>query len=363
MKGSIGVQTRLKSIWSGTPLYNRRIMKYFISSLNFSRSKQAQFRLKVIQFHNKYGTKAAIDAFSVSRRTVFRWKKILKNNKGRLENLIPQKKRPKKLRSSHINDHLIVFIRKLREKYNRIGKDKIKPLLDEYCQENNLKLISISTIGRIIKKNNLYFKRVGRTYHNPQSKWAKRKITYKRKVKHSPKTKKSGYIEIDTIVKFIHGIKLYILNAVDISLRFGFSYGYTRLNSKNSTDFLKRLKLVYPIHQGIHKVQTDNGSEFMGEFDRYLKEKGIKHLFIYPRCPKINGFVERANRSLNEEFLEEHQYLALESIDEFNQKLMDYLIWYNTKRVHLGLDNQTPMDYVLKYYPQECQMWWTCTKY
>ncbi|MFP3256959.1 MAG: hypothetical protein RXO36_04085 [Candidatus Nanopusillus acidilobi] len=33
----------------------------------------------------------------------------------------------------------------------------------------------------------------------------------------------------------------------------------------------------------ISKVQTDNGSEFMGEFDKYLKEIGIEHYYSYPR--------------------------------------------------------------------------------
>jgi len=27
------------------------------------------------------------------------------------------------------------------------------------------------------------------------------------------------------------------------------------------------------------RLKTDNGSEFLGEFDKYLKEKGIKHKY------------------------------------------------------------------------------------
>lgn len=47
-----------------------------------------------------------------------------------------------------------------------------------------------------------------------------------------------------------------------------------------------------------------------GLHPRIGKDK-IKHLFIYPRCPKINGFIERANRSLREEFLNQNQELVL----------------------------------------------------
>jgi len=47
--------------------------------------------------------------------------------------------------------------------------------------------------------------------------------------------------------------------------------------------------------------------------------------------------VERFNRSLQEEFVWENEDLLVENIDEFNRKLMDYLIFYNTKRPHRSL--------------------------
>ncbi|MFZ3085260.1 MAG: hypothetical protein WA097_01280, partial [Candidatus Hydromicrobium sp.] len=59
-------------------------------------------------------------------------------------------------------------------------------------------------------------------------------------------------------------------------------------------------KGVYP--GKILSLQTDNGSEFMGEFDNYLKKQGIQHLFTYTRCQRINGVVERYQRILQEEY-------------------------------------------------------------
>jgi len=63
-----------------------------------------------------------------------------------------------------------------------------------------------------------------------------------------------------------------------------------------------------------------------GLLDEYLKKRNIKHNFIYPRCPRINGFVERANRTLQEEFIDLHLNLLAEGIDEFNRRLMNYLL-------------------------------------
>ncbi len=354
--------SRIQHLFFGTPLYNPRVMRTIRSISAFSGSDRAEFRLKVIEFHKSYGTKATRDAFSVSKASIYRWRSALNQSGGRLENLIPLPTTPKRKRVMTTHFKIIEFIRSLREQYGHLGKEKIKPLLDEYLRKEGIKSISISTIGKVIKRYNLY-PRSRRIYHNPSHHHSKAKISYKTKVKRSPKPVGAGYLEIDNIVKFIHGIKLYILNALDVNLKFQFSYGYTRLNSKNSTEFIRKLELVYPLRDKIHTIQTDNGLEFMGEFDDYLKRKNINHLFIYPRCPRINGFVERANRTLQEEFIAGHEEYALEGIEEFNSRLVDYLVWYNTKRVHKSLGNVSPINYLLKTLPQESQKYVTYTKY
>jgi len=89
-----------------------------------------------------------------------------------------------------------------------------------------------------------------------------------------------------------------------------------------------------------------------GEFDHYLKDREIEHHFIYPRCPKINGHIERANRSLKDEFVNQHRDILFVDIELFKSKLMQHLIWYNTKRIHLSLGKKTPMDYLLETMPE-----------
>jgi transposase InsO family protein len=270
----------------------------------------------------------------------------LKDSQGKIDSLVPKSKRPKKVRQMKVSPEIISFIRDLREEHPRIGKDKIKPLLDEHCKKRGIRPISISTIGKAIKRYDLTFNPSKLNYHNPDSRWANRKKNYKSRIRHSPDYNEPGYLEIDTIVKFIYGMKLYIYNAVDLNTRFQFSYGFRSTSSKNTVEFMKKLESVFPHEGGIHTVQTDNGSEYLLEFDKYLRKKQIKHLFIYPHCPRINGYVERANRTLQEEFLNTHLDLLATNTEEFNSKLMEYLIWYNTKRVHKGLGNLSPIDFV-----------------
>lgn len=364
MKGSIGTSCRLHHLLYGTAVYNRQSMATSKSIFKFSQSDPAKFRLQVLDYKKEYGLKATIAAFGVSRPTILRWKKIFKKSKGQLSSLVPKSRAPKHRRVPTTDSQLVTYIKHIREEHDSLGKEKIKPLLDEYCEEKDLKTVSVSTIGRTIKRHNLGRRAPVRIYHNPDSGHAKRQISFKSRVKHSPGIKhlsaSEGYLEIDTITRFVSGLKLYVFNAVDIKLKFQFSYSYNHLSSRSGVNFLQKLKGVYPLETGIKTIQTDNGLEFQGEFDQYLKSHQITHLFIYPRCPRINGFIERANRTLSEEFLNSHlDYTS--NLPLLNRKLIDYLIWYNTKRVHKALGNLSPIDYLLKVSPKS-HMYWTHTR-
>ncbi len=50
--------------------------------------------------------------------------------------------------------------------------------------------------------------------------------------------------------------------------------------------------------------------------------------------------------------------------DDFNRLLMDYLIWYNTEKVHRGIGKTTPLRYYLDNFvtnPEKSNMYWTLT--
>ena len=78
----------------------------------------------------------------------------------------------------------------------------------------------------------------------------------------------------------------------------------------------------------IHVVQTDNGAEFEGEFDAYLSNQQIPHQWSYPRCPRINGCIERYQRTLSEEFIQVHED-TIRLPEEFLHRLGDFLLFYN----------------------------------
>ncbi len=308
----------------------------------FDLSDVAKERLKIINFYVRFGEKATKEAFGVDRKTLYVWKKRLKTSQGNLGSLKPYSTAPKRVRSIEVNPKVLSFVKALRKVHPKLGKRKIKPILDSFCKKEGLPLYSEAKIGRIIRQFNFFYQTTGKAYHNPNFDHTRLKQRRLR-VRYSPKSEDFGYIQIDTVVKLVDGVKYYFYDAIDVKSKFALSLPYKHLNSSNTVDFLEKLILVSPFK--IKTIQTDNGLEFLGEFEVYLKKTKMKHLFTYPRCPKINGMVERFNRSLQEEFLNDNLYL-LYTPKVFSSKLSEYLIFYNQERVHQSLNYMTPLSYL-----------------
>lgn len=312
----------------------------------FDKNEIAQQRMKIINFYNQYGEKAVKEAFGADRFVISRWKKRLQKLGGRLISLVPYTTRPRTVRVPQTHVKIVEFIKKQREDHPRIGKDKIKPDLDVYCDKLGIKTVSVSTIGNIIKRHHFFFQKAGKVYHNPNSKWAQNKAKRKKRlrIRHSPKPEHYGHILSDTVERITDGIKDYFISAIDAKMKFALTLNYKRNTSANMKDFYQRFKSVYP---GIIKVwQSDNGSENLGVFDQQLEADGIPHLFIYPRCPKIDTFIERYNRTVQEEFIDYHEDIIHDK-KLFSQRLVDWNIYYNSKRRHHSLNLTSPLQYLV----------------
>lgn len=329
----------------GTITHTEGVINMVYSLKRFTQDEVANERLKIINFYVKYGEKETKEAFGVGRKTIHVWKKKLSLSQGKLSSLIPTSTKPIRSRGMQTDPKIVSFIRGLRENHPRLGKEKIYPLLLSFCKREGIVPIKESTIGKVIKRNNLFYQKQGKIYHNPNSKYALRTKTKRLRIRYSPKHKDLGHVQLDTILRFQDGIKYYLYTAIDAKGKFAFCLPYKTLTSSNTLDFYQKLAQVIPYT--IKSIQTDNGLEFLRFFDAYLQKQNIPHIFIYPRCPKINGVVERFNRSIQDEFVDSNLYL-IHNQKTFSSKLADYLLFYNCARVHKSLGNITPMAYLIQ---------------
>jgi len=291
----------------------------------------------------KYGLEATRDAFGAKRSTLFYWKKIYKESNYKIDSLNPRKTIRKNKNKRYIHPLILKEIKRLRiEVYPNLGKEKIKKYLDVFCKNNELEFYSVSKIGRIIREKRIYHHRQ-KVYHNGRVKQIKKEKKL-RKPDNLRANSPGELFEIDTVVKFVWGKKRYIITAVDIYSRYSFARCYTKHDSASAKDFVQRLERIIPFK--IKTIQTDNGSEFHKYFRDYLKEQNIVHYWNYPGKPYRQGYIEKYNRTIQEEFIDQNEIL-LDDVNIFNQKLEEWLIWYNTKRYHWSLNLETPVGYLI----------------
>ena len=319
-----------------------------LSSLRkFSGDEVAKERLKILQFYDEHGESQTQKYFGVNRKTLHVWRKKLAASGGQLSSLRAHSTRPQHVRRMTTDPQILAFIRHVREEHPRLGKEKIKPLLDRHCQALHLSSLAVSTIGKIIKRQNLFFQGQPPLYHDPnwQTSHPKgKKHPARERVRYAPHPLEWGHWQMDTLVRELDRLKVYFYSAIDVKGKWALSLPYSRLNSRNARDFFEKLQSWYPLP--IEEVQTDNGHEFEGDFDDYLQAQHIPHRWSYPRCPRINGCVERYQRTLSEEFIQVHED-SIRDPQEFLQHLADYLVFYNTERIHYALHNQTPLGFLI----------------
>jgi len=349
--------SKIKGIKGFVSVYNRVLrFRYMIK-------QEAQRRARILTFWQNYGLEATMEAFNIKERTLYYWKASLKAGKGKLESLNPKSKSPINKRKRIIPETIKEYIINQRNEHYRLGKEKLATLLEEDKQV----YYSFSKVGRILndlKKEGLLRKPTKLSFYGKTGRLIKRNIKKRKKlrIKDYKPQRQGDLLQLDTVVYFLNGIRRYIVTAIDLKSDFSFAFGYNTPSSLNTKDFFQKLQSVCPFK--IRRIQTDNGSEFEKYFREYITNQNIVHFHNYPKCPKMNAYIERFNRTIQEEFANWQTHLLLEDLNQFNRKLMDYLIWYNTKRPHHSLGLISPMKYIMinsNLTALDCNMWWTNT--
>jgi IS30 family transposase len=130
-------------------------------------------------------------------------------------------------------------------------------------------------------------------------------------------------------VKYVPGKRgrwAYQYRFIDTVTNLQFAVEMTGREARKSLRALRLAELSLPFK--VRGVQTDNGAEFRGSFHRVLVQRGITQRFIPKRSAPWNGKVERANRSVDDEY-----YL---NPTRPWKTLAAYTAWYNQERPHLG---------------------------
>jgi transposase InsO family protein len=183
--------------------------------------------------------------------------------------------------------------------------------------------------------------------------------------RHVESSKPGELLSADTFfVGVLKGVgKVYLHAVVDTYGSYAFGFLHTGKKPECAATLLHNdvLPFYRDYNLPVSAILTDNGPEFCGTqnhpFELYLSLNDIEHRRTKVRTPRTNGFVERFNRTILDEFFRitfrENYY---ETVDALQADLDVWLAHYNTERPHRGYRNRgkRPLDTVLDFVSHVC---------
>ena len=161
----------------------------------------------------------------------------------------------------------------------------------------------------------------------------------------------------------LKGIGKVYLHAV-VDTYGSYAFGFLHISKQPEAAVAVLHNDVLPFYRNldlpVSAILTDNGREFCGTerhpYELYLDLNGIEHRRTRVKTPKTNGFVERFNGTVLEEFFRvTMRETFYDTVDALQADLDTWLVHYNTERPHLGYRNQgrRPIDTVNSFVSQE----------
>lgn len=300
-------------------------------------SKRARQRLEWLLWYREHGENVSLTArhYHIAPKTLRYWRNRFDGANLRLledRDMTPQRKRRREITPAE--EQRIIALRKA---HLRWGKMKLA-LLYERAHGRR---ISAWKVERVIRDRQLYAnpRKARRTAQKRARAHRKKRITELAK-----ESRRGFLVQFDTIVVYWSGLKRYILTAIDTATKLAFARMYTNKSSRSAADFLQRFHALMSAE--IEHGQTDNGSEFAKEFETACTDLQVVHVWSRVKTPNDNAVVERFNRTLQEEFLQDGHFHP--DPDTFNRQVVEWLIEYNFERPHQALGYRTPAEAVDK---------------
>lgn len=302
-----------------------------------SLSPEAKKRYRWLRWHATHGWNVRLTCrhHGISRRTFYRWQHRF--DRQGLAGLEDRSHRPHQCPRPTWTPMQVQAVLALREQYPRWGKAKLQILL----AQDGIAL-SVSMVGRILHHLRATGqlregKRKGvRTVHRPRPYAIRKPKDY---VVAAP----GDLVQVDTKdVRFGNGSTFKHLSLVDVISRYAMGEIGAGATAQTITTYLDRMRARLPF--AIRAIQVDGGSEFKAEFEAYCQTHDLQLFVLPPRSPKLNGRVERIQRTVDEEC-----YQCFDGplrVADLAAALRDYETVYNTVRPHQALGYRTPQEYL-----------------
>ena len=287
--------------------------------------EELRVRLKVVvlELAQDLGVTKACQEFDVPRASFYRWKqKYEKAGRSGLYRNKPIAYRHPCRTSPEVLEKILAI-----RTEHQMGALRIRYYLERYHGNK----ISESTVSRVLKAHGV----------NRLPKTAPKRALHTQRY---AKTVPGHHVQVD--VKFLQlknaegkCVKRYQYTAIDDATRIRALQIFPEHNQERAIQFMDYVVEKFPFR--ISTIRTDRGHEFQARFHWHVEDQGMRHVYIKPQTPQLNGKVERSHRTDQTEF---YQLLTYTDDIDLNAKLKAWENFYNYDRPHLSLEGKTPYE-------------------
>ena len=287
----------------------------------------------------------------VHRTTIYRWrKKWLDLNKNlQLQNYnrpsrktspfarlqyatwqIPTKSSRPHSHPKQLADWLVNLICATRDRLKRCAR----VVWNDLMWKQSVK-VSLSSVQRILRRHH-YFDGARKPRVKPDN------------PKRPPAHRPGQFIQIDTVVHVCWATKkrTYYINVIDIHTRIT----YTKVTRVLRPGVAAQAVLEAQAEMGFkfELVQADNGQEFSRYFEQVLKKEGVAVRHSRLGRPNDNAHIESFNHTIQDECIGSYTKGSV-SLPFLQKKVNTFLCFYNSERVHSGIQYRAPVEMLQRY--------------
>lgn len=294
-------------------------MAYMAYSMNPELSKVRREAVRLVK-QQGWSVRKVARHFGYTHSAIVKWcKKDPTGGFGRIET---QSSKPKTSPHALRREVVSAIIKK------RIGRRRCGQVVHRELLKDGI-VVSLCSVQRTLKRAHLLKERS--PWKRPHDATVRPVATYA-----------GALLQCDT-VHFVlpDGSRLYVYTLIDLFSRWAYAEVSPKLRAYTSAQFLARAQKKAPFH--FEMIQTDHGPEFGTRFTHNLLRMKVAHRHSRVRKPNDNAHIERFNRTLQDECLTG----VMRSVPTFKVALRKYLPYYNTERMHMGIDFKTPAQILL----------------
>ena len=222
-----------------------------------------------------------------------------------------------------VSEKIVALVLKTRDKLKRCAE-----VVWDHLQRVLGIAISLSSVRRILRRHHCFD--------------GARKPRVKRDNPRRPHVTAPGeLVQTDTIhhVDPWTGRRLYYYTVIDLYTRMAYAMVSTRILPGQAVAAVLAAQRAFGFTFAM--VQADNGPEYGRYFEDQLRRQGISIRHSRLHRPNDNAHIERFNRTIQEECIGSHWRRSV-PLRRQQQKIDEYLDYYNNERVHLGIQLRTP---------------------